>query len=587
MMGYERTEYPRPQMRRDDWLPLNGTWEFEFDDADTGRERRLETGTTPLAGHIVVPFCYQWEASGIGDERDHPVVWYRRTFRTEGRGTRRALLCFNGCDYETDVWINGAHVAFHRGAYTPFSADVTPYLREENVLVVRCRDLPDEGQPRGKQTWKGEPFLCWYTPSTGIWQSVWMEYFGEDAAESVSVLADYDACSFGGELTLVRGIADEAEFTVRFEGKTLLRARIPLCEKRTPYSFSLGGDAAALAWSLEQPRLLFVDVAIFCGGVQSDAVHLRFGMRKISFNGEGDFCLNGKPVYQRLVLDQGYWRESGLTPPSAEALKRDILAAKSMGFNGARKHQKIEDPYFEYYAEELGFLTWCEMPACYRFDGESAAALMREWTSIVLSAKSKTSVVCYVPVNESWGVPNVCSDAAQQNFARSLYYLTCALDPTRPVNTNDGWECLDKTDIVGIHDYAGCGDGFAEKYRRESLDDVVPQGRRLMAHGCLYGGQPVFMTEFGGIAMRAEAEGENWGYGDGAQSVSEFYRLFRSLLEALHDCGFSGYCYTQLTDVRQEVNGLLREDRTPKFDFEVLRKLNEAYGRKRETERPA
>lgn len=574
----ERREYPRPQFARDEWLSLNGTWEFCFDDADDGQKRGLASGKTALGMSINVPFTYEYEASGIGDQTPHAVVWYKKQFELPRLGGKRALLCFNGADYDTDVWVNGAHAVFHRGAFAPFSADVTDLVKAgKNVVVVRCRDRLDPAVPRGKQSWTGERFGCWYIPNTGIWQSVWMEFFGADCIVRRSLVPDPETCSFSGDIVTMYGKAEEAEIAVRFRDREVKRVRFSLSGKFTPYTVRmLEGDFVDEShyWTPENPNLFYVDYTLYAGGKVVDRAHTRFGMRKISTDVDGRVRLNDRPYYQRLILDQGYWRESGLTPPSAEALKKDIELAKAMGYNGARKHQKFEDPYFYYYAEELGFLTWCEMPSAYCYCAEEVAAITAQWQEIVAEAQNFTSVVCYVPLNESWGVRKILTDARQQEFARSLYRLTKAIDPSRPVSTNDGWENSDETDIISIHDYAKFGDAFAGKYVPENYDTIYPNGgRRLMQRGCAVRGQSVMFTEFGGIAMKKDAGGGNWGYNDAAKDDAEFLARYRSLMQGIAACDFDGFCYTQLTDVQQEVNGLLDEDHKPKFDPEAIRAL--------------
>ena len=267
------------------------------------------------------------------------------------------------------------------------------------------------------------------------------------------------------------------------------------------------------------------------------------------------------------MLDQGYWPESGITPPSAAALKKDIELAKAMGFNGARKHQKFEDPYYCYYAEELGFLTWCEMPSAYRFCAEEMQAVLRDWQEIVAVAQNCTSNVCYVPVNENWGVPGIVSDERQQSFARALYHVTKAADPTRLVSTNDGFDFIDASDILGVHNYAFRG---ARDLPQGGGENSFPRDWALFAAGNRYAGQPLLFTEFGGIAMQRDASGGAWGYNEGAADEEEYLNRLRELAEGILQTGFQGYCYTQLTDVQQEVNGLLTPDRVPKAAVEKL-----------------
>ncbi len=572
-----RNEYPRPQFRREEWQGLNGEWEFAFDDKNEGLKNGYETGKTAFPMKINVPFTYEYEASGIGDKTVHERVWYKRTFSAPS--DKRVLLCFNGSDYFTEVWVNGKHAVSHEGGFAPFSADITDLLNgKENTLVVCCYDPLDPTFPRGKQSWTGERFGCWYVPNTGIWQSVWLEYVGCDCIAKRSLFTDFHSCSVSGEIVTLRGLADEAEIAISMRGKSVKTVRFSLDGKHTRYSVKLMESDfvdPSYAWTPDRPNLFDATFTLYHKGERVDLAHTRFGLKSVSVSGN-QIVLNNAPLYQRLILDQGYWAESGLTPPSAEALKKDIELAIAHGFNGARKHQKFEDPYFYYYAEELGFLTWCEMPSAYNFCAEEEERLEKEWRSIVEEARNFTSVVCYVPLNESWGVRNIAADEDQQNFARCMYYATKALDPTRLVSTNDGWESVEKTDILGIHDYAFDSSEFAEKYRAERYDALYPQNRKLMAEGCSYSGQPVLLTEFGGIAMLSKTKGDSWGYNSGAKNAEEFYERYADLMRGIYEnAEFRGFCYTQLTDVQQEVNGLLGEDHKPKFDPEKIRKMTE------------
>ena len=575
-MEIERREYPRPQFRRENWQSLNGEWEFAFDDKNDGVKSGLWQGKKSLPLKIRVPFSYQYPASGIGDAAQHDIVWYRRSFSLaeENRG-RRALLCFNAADYQTDVWLNGVHILTHTGGFTPFSADITAYLKKgDNIIVVRCEDTLNDAVPRGKQSWTGKPFDCYYVPNTGIWQSVWLEFYGEDCIAEHSLFCDYDKTELYGELVTQYGKADEAEILVTFAGKLIKRERFTLRGRHNKFRFALPRDYTDdYSWSPENPRLLYVDFALYKDGKQVDLAHARIGMRKISVDEHGKICLNNRPYYQRLVLDQGYWPESGLTPPSAEALRKDIELAKAMGFNGARKHQKLEDPYYCYYAEELGFLTWCEMPSAYRFCTEEVTAITEEWQEIIKAGRNCTSNVCYVPLNESWGAREIATDERQKAFARSLYYLTKTLDPTRLISTNDGFEIVNPADIVGVHDYdAGKAEDF-QKYAGEKYEGMHPQGFALFAEGEKYEGQPALLTEFGGRAMQADAQGEAWGYSGAAQNEEEFLKQLESIMQGVYSCNFQGYCYTQLCDVQQEVNGLLTAERKPKADIQKLKPI--------------
>lgn len=564
-MKFERKEYPRPQFRRYNWQSLNGEWEFGFGEKEN-YDRKIN-----------VPFSYQWEASGIGDKAVHDTVWYKRTFKIdrENKG-KRALLCFNAADYETDVWVNGNHAIKHIGGFTPFKADITQYLKDgENEITVRCIDTLETSVPRGKQSWTGEPFTCFYYPNTGIWGSVWIEFFNEDCIENYSLQSDIDNRRVYGYIETLYSKADEAEIILTFRGKVLKKQKFSLDGKRTNYSISLADNAfdfGELLWWVDNPNLINVDYVLYKDNKAVDRAHTRIGLRKISIE-NGKICLNGRPLYQRLILDQGYWNESGLTPPSAEALKKDIELSKAMGFNGARKHQKLEDPYYYYYAEELGFLVWAEMPSAYTFCDKEVKAITQEWQEIVNAAKNFTSVIAYVPLNESWGTREIKTNKEQQNFTRSLYYLTKSIDDTRIISTNDGFETIEESDILGIHDYdIKNAEEFSVKYNG-NYDGMYPQGWALFADGHKYKGQPVLLTEFGGIAFVSEQKGEAWGYGNGAKNAEELLERSEQLINGIAQTEFQGYCYTQLTDVQQEVNGLLYADRTPKVDLNNLKNI--------------
>ena len=564
-----RNEYPRPQLRRDLWLNLNGEWQFAFGEETDYRKAMTED----LPKKINVPFSYQYPLSGIADESYHKTVWYKRTFTlSDEQYGKSALLCFNAVDRKCDVWLNGVHVFSHTGGFAPFKIDVSETIEKENEVVVRCEDTLDPFAPRGKQSWKNERFACWYVPNTGIWQSVWIDFFDGDCIDEYTLTTDIDECSFGGEIVTLNALADRCRFTVSYGGKKIKEQEIVLEGRHTLFTVrmtELDFVDESFWWTPETPNLFYLDIETFIGDRLADVTHTRFGMKKIGVS-DGRLLLNNRPYYQRLILDQGYFTEGGLTAPSAEALKQDILTAKKLGFNGARKHQKLEDPYFYYYAEELGFLTWCEMPSAYNFNAEEMRLLLGEWQDIVDVAKNFTSVVCYVPLNESWGVRKILSDVDQQNFARAMYYVTKSRDPHKPVSVNDGWENVSETDITTIHDYAYSGDHFPEKYVRSAYNDLFIHERKLIAFGNEYRNQPVIFSEFGGIAMNKDAVDGKWGYNDAAATEQDFYVRYENLMRNVAKCDFNGFCYTQLTDVQQEVNGLLTEDRREKFDAETI-----------------
>lgn len=572
---FQRNEYPRPQFRRDSWTKLNGTWQFSFDDNNVGLKEKWYLANKTLNSQIVVPFSYQYKASGIGDESVHEVIWYKRKFEVEPENAKkRALLCFNGVFYRADVFVNGSLVCSHEGGYAPFKADITDYIKKgENDITVRCYAPLAPTYPRGKQSWQGHRFGCWYICNSGIWQSVWIEYFLDDCIDDYSLITNPDNYSFGGEVKTLKGIADSFVIDVYFNNKKIKSQKVALDCNRANYTVQFTDvdfvDESYL-WTPENPKLFYADFTLYSKNKVVDICHTRFGMKKIHIDETGSICLNNKKLYQSLILDQGYFNDCGTTPPSAEILKKDIELSKQMGFNGARKHQKFEDPYFYYYADELGFLTWCEMPSAYNYNDDEVYMQTKEWQEIVKVARNFTSVICYVPLNESWGVKKIISDATQQNYARTMYYLTKTLDSSRLISTNDGWENVNETDITSIHDYCYDGKKFSQ-YTKENYNGLYPQTRKLIAHNNTYNGQPVLFTEFGGIAMSADAQGDAWGYNSSANNAEEFYTRYKNLMQAVHNVAdFQGFCYTQLTDVQQEVNGLLDKDHNPKFDIALI-----------------
>ncbi|MDR1093347.1 MAG: glycoside hydrolase family 2 [Clostridiales bacterium] len=574
-----RTEYPRPHFKRGRYQILNGEWEFAYDDAETGVARGLDAGAAAFDRKITVPFAYQTLSSGINERDFHEVLWYKREFALdEGLREGGVLLCFNAVDYQADVWVNGRYAGGHTGGYTAFELDITDLARrgEGNTLVVRATDRCDVTQPRGKQYWKPAPDRCWYHGTSGIWQSVWLEGFGSARIAGALQTADVDKNVFYTEVE-TRGRADALRMTVSYEGKAVKRQTVSLDGRFTKAAVELYEQDCVdeiHLWSPEAPNLYYLTYELLDGDKAVDQIETYFAFRKIHADGSGRICLNNKILYQRLVLDQGYWEDSDLTPPSAAALKEDILLAKSMGFNGARKHQKVEDPYFYYYADTLGFLVWGEMPSAYHYNMAEARGITEQYLELVKQLYNHPSVIVWAPLNESWGTRKILTDCMQRDFARSLYYATKAVDKTRLVSTNDGWENVTETDITSIHDYADRGEGFKSKYAPDGIGDLYAMQRKQIAHGERYAGQPVILTEYGGIALDADAKNGAWGYNGAAKSAQEFLDRLASLNKGVYECGFAGFCYTQLTDVKQEVNGLLDKYHKPKFDPEAIRRLN-------------
>jgi len=594
-----RPEYPRPQLRRERWTNLNGEWRFAFDDEDVGLAKgwqdtgaqELGADGSPFDQTITVPFSYQAKLSGIGTPTFHDVVWYARTFEHPVVADERLLLHFGAVDYRATVWVNGAHVVSHEGGHTPFSADVTHALLDgENVVVVRAEDPSrDVTVPRGKQYWREESEGIFYTRTTGIWQTVWLEPVGRRRVGSLRLTPDVDAAALevevgveafeeGLTLHITVHYADERVLDDRFGLQSaLVERRLPLVTRgEQPTSPYPGRWGKPPLWSPEEPNLHDLRVELLdAEGLTLDVVDGYFGMRKIEVRG-GRVFLNDRPLYQRLILDQGYFPDGILTAPTDDDLRGDIELAKEMGFNGARKHQKVEDPRWLYWADRLGFLVWGEMANAYQYSPDYVRRITSEWQEAIRRDYNHPCVVVWVPMNESWGVRELATDPRQVGHLLGMYHLTRSLDGSRPVVSNDGWEHA-LTDLCTIHDYRNAA-VLGRRYETPESSLAEPERHPVYAPGHGYRGEPILITEFGGIAF-ATADPGSWGYRtvSDAEGLLERYETLVSAL--LGSEVVQGFCYTQLTDVEQEINGLLTYDRRPKADLSRIREITTASAR--------
>ena len=574
-----RPEYPRPDFERSHWFNLNGEWEFEFDDRNCGETERWYEGKA-FARRITVPFCYQSALSGIHDPSRHEILWYRRSFRVpESFRSKRVFLNCGAVDYAAKVWLNGELAGSHRGGHVPFQMEITRFLKDEmNIIVIRAEDAYDCDQPRGKQYWRQKPDRCWYTPTSGIWQTVWLEATGESRLDQIRLTPDIDRRQVEAEFFL-DGYQEGLEIglVLTYQGMPVHSVKAAVHAKVFKLILEIKESDPVDEvhyWTPECPNLYDLDIRLYLSGELVDAVRSYFGMRKISIQGDR-ILLNNKPYYQKLILDQGYWPDSLLTPPSDAAIRYDIEMAKKFGFNGARKHQKIEDPRYYYWADRLGLLVWGEMPSGYQFNAMEIENISREWIEFINRDYNHPAIIAWVPFNESWGVRNILVDRNQQAFAQAMVHLIKALDGTRFVSANDGWEQVE-SDICGIHDYEAWGEAFAAKYAdKEKLLETEAVGRLIYANGYRYQGQPVLLTEYGGIAFESQTA-DNWGYHGTVKDEESFLQRYRSITAAIQNTKYiCGYCYTQLTDVMQEINGLLTADRKVKIDSEKIRWVNE------------
>ncbi len=583
----QQSDYPRPDfVRSEAWRSLNGSWEFAFDDEDLGLKEGWNRGALTLPSRITVPFCYQSAMSGIGDTSFHDILWYKRDFDLPGGAYEKKLfLRFGAVDYEAAVWVNGELVAEHAGGHTPFAADITRAARKgANTIVVRARDYNrDPAIPRGKQYWKERSESVFYTATSGIWQDVWLEWVPETHIGSVRFTPDIDRNEIGIEVS-IEGLSDtqaELRCEIRFGSEIISNDSIALTSpvvRRSILLEDFNDHGNGRWWSPERPNLYDVTLILLCGGRETDRAESYFGMRKVSVM-NGRFCLNNRPYFMKLILDQGYFPESLLTPPSGNALYEDVLLVKAMGFNGVRKHQKIEDPRFLSYCDREGLLVWEEFPSSHHFSRESLVRFMSEWPEVIRRDYNHPSIVVWVPINESWGIPNVAVDKAQQEYALSAYHITKSLDQTRCALSNDGWEHL-ISDLCTIHDYSAEASVLETRYENAETalaSTPAKPGRFIHVPGFRFAGEPVILSEFGGISFRT-GEQEGWGYST-ASDAAEFEDRLSLIFKAVFGARvLSGCCYTQFTDVQQEINGLLAIDRRPKLPLDSIRRIIEGQG---------
>lgn len=577
--------HPRPRLQRAEWTNLNGAWQFAYDDGDEGITSRWQNHPERFERTITVPFPPESEMSGIGDTSFHPVLWYRRTFKAAPQAGTRLLLHCGAVDYRASVWVNGDLVATHEGGHTPFSADITASLSAggEQVVVVRAEDQPlDVTQPRGKQDWLPNPHAIWYDRTSGIWQTVWLEPVPATYVADLQLTPDLVTGSVRVEAILNtshRGYLDLrlstagtglAEQRVRVDGNTIdAIVVIPAAQN--------GVHRAWLYWTPETPNLIDVTVRLLdVDAAELDRLDTYFGMRSVAI-AKGRFLLNDRPVFVRSVLEQGFYPKSHLAAPNPGALKREVELIKELGFNAVRIHQKIEDPQFLYWADRLGLLVWGEIANAYLYSAQAVERLTREWLEALKRDRSHPCIVTWVPINESWGVTDIANRADEQAFATSLYHLTKAIDPTRPVISNEGWEHT-ISDILGVHDYTQHGEQIRDRYL--TIDDVeatlanmAPAKRHLLLDPESRGDQPVMLTEFGGLSMHPKSGKQWFGYAT-ATSDEEYLAMMKGLFDAIYASEeLTGFCYTQLTDTQQETNGLYDENRVPKLPVERMREI--------------
>ncbi len=570
-MSIPRSEYPRPQFARDSWQNLNGSWDFAFDFGDSGEQRHMYEAKAEYPEKIVVPFCPESRLSGLGHIDFISAVWYRRSITlTEAQCAGRVFLRFGAVDYHATIYVNEEKAGRHTGGYASFGIEITKFVHPgENLIVVQAQDdVRHSSQPHGKQS---DTFLskaCDYTRTTGIWQTVWLEYLPKAFIRDVVILPDdknglvtfeagFDGLKCGGTFAV----------EVSYKGQLLGRTEVQANAARTIAQVKVDNPKL---WMPGAPELYDVSYTLLTSCGIEDHVTAYFGFRRSEIDGK-NFRINGQKIFQRLVLDQGFYPDGIYTAPADEDLRRDIELSMDAGFNGARLHQKVFEERFLYWADKLGYLVWGEY-ASWGMDvygPEGLAATAEEWTEIVNRDRNHPSIIGWCPLNET-------RKEQDRRIMSALYEITRAIDPTRPVIDTSGY-CHCITDVYDVHDYEQDPELFRATYA--SLDGVSPEGPNYDQYNrgySEYEGQPFFVSEYGGTWWAPERD-DGWGYGQAPKSEEEFGNRYEGLTVALLDNpNICAFCYTQLTDIEQEQNGVYRYDRSRKFEDRIYDQIRRA-----------
>lgn len=589
-----RNENVRPYLVKNSTIVnLNGVWDFEFDDLNIGHDEKwFKKGG--FAKKINVPFPYESKLSGICDTTKHDHFWYHKTVDIALENTKVYVLNFNGLDFYGEIYINGELCFTHEGGASMFKFDITSKLvNGNNDIVVYCFDpMEDQEIPRGKQYWKEKSESIFYTKTSGIYKNVYLEILEKAYLDNIYMVSDVDRGTLKIK-ELYHQAPHKISYEIRLRDEVILKESIENSRMLKHIEHELRvWDASKIneftlhdqnhCWSPEHPVLYDLIINTFDdNGHIIETISTYFAMRKVH-TANGIFYLNNRPYYQKLVLIQGYFRDGILSYPSVDDLEFDIKAAKALGFNGGRMHQKVEDPYYYYLCDKLGFISWLEYPAGQVFGNRLMSYMQKEWHDIILSYYNFPSILVYVPINESWGIPNCEAVLEQQMFQNSMYYLCKSLDSSRLVVGNDGWE-MTKTDIFSVHNYMHGEKGDVKTYKTfvnslkdyKSMLDSAPAGRKLVLPGYENTHTPIMLTEFGGVCLQV-GQDTGWGYtlaNDTKTYIHELNKIYKAINKS--KC-IVGYCYTQLYDVEQEINGILTYDRKYKVSAEEIKKINDS-----------
>ncbi len=575
----ELLAHPKPNEYRPNWKSLNGTWDFLFDPQNEGLQKKYWKDTSVFNKKILVPFVYQSEKSGINCKDDIPIVWYKKKFSVDIKLLKTYLLHFQAVDYKTDVWLNEEYIGSNEGGFFDFKFDVGAIIEQENTIVIRVEDYTKTTHNLGKQTYKDETFLCWYTRTTGIWQDVWIEEVGYNYIDDLKMTPNLQTASIDIDLKIKKAGDYEVKTTILYDGRVLCEEKAKSTDENfrsSHYLSSRHADFRLFYWSPEKPNLYDVKFEVIRDGEIVDELISYFGMRQIGKR-EGYITINNEKIFHKMVLDQGYFGKGLMTPSSPEDLLNDVKKMLEIGFNGVRKHQKIEDSRFMYLCDVYGLIMWAELPSFYEYSFESVTEMTKTISKFVQKHYNHPSVCTYVLFNESWGLNRIYNSQSVQNFVDGSYYLTKALDQTRLVIGNDGWEHT-KTDVLTIHDYnendLQIEKIYANKNNIVNGSPSQTSNKYNYVPGYEYDGCPIFISEYGGVAFETELSKEfnTWGYGkrinDPQEVLSKVNKITNSFAKNEY---ITGVCYTQLTDVEQEINGILDHNHEYKFPVEEIR----------------
>lgn len=560
MNNIPRPEFPNPQFERAEWMNLNGEWDFEFDFGNSGFDGGM-LEKKEWSKKIIVPFCPESVLLGIGYTDFIPAVWYRRNFVLSAEQLKgRVFINFGAVDYEAKVYINGKKAGSHKGGYTSFKFDITNLVKEgENEIIVNAVDDTRNNMVAcGKQCGELKSCGCHYTRTTGIWQTVWLEFTPEKYIKSFKIFPDYE----NGTVAISAVLAGSGEFTA----KASYEGRFMACESKSASTnvFIVLELSEVYLWEVGNGRLYDLELCF-----EGDKVSSYFGLRNVEMSGM-KFLLNGKSVYQRLVLDQGFYPDGIYTASSDEALLNDIKLSLAVGFNGARLHEKVFEPRFLYHCDKMGYLAWGEFPnwGLDHSDPKATEVFVKEWIEELARDFNHPAIIGWCPFNETW---DFAGRRQHDDVLRTVYRVTKLFDETRPcIDTSGNFHV--ETDIFDVHDYEQDPEIFAEHY------EECKNGGEIFTYfkdRQKYNGEPVFVSEYGGIKWSLSSEDNAWGYGNAPKTEEEFIDRYKKLTDALLDNpNMFAFCYTQLYDVEQEQNGLYTYERKAKFDPEIFRKIN-------------